>query len=281
VVKSETIEVDSLLLSRPRSVGVESVGRWAMAQLEFALLLERLGLNGPQRLAILGAIIARMAAPGSERATRRWLVETSGLGELLDVDFETLNLMRCYRASDALLHHRATIEQTLFARVSALFELAWTVTLDDLTNTFFEGAAAAKAKRGHSKEKRSDCPLLTLVLDASGFVRRSEVFAGNVVEGTTEEGAAFRSGRGGASRRAYPLSRERPGLGCDHGDHTRHRHRPYPAWVSATGAGVVRLHGRPEPSCGSTPLPLQLGRQNAGYDPLLVRHAREPASRDG
>ena len=187
-----TIAVDSLILSHPRSVGVESVGLWAMAQMEFATLLESLGLNAPERTAILGAIIARMAAPGSERATRRWLVETSGLGELLDVDFEAMNPMRFYRASDALLHHRATIEETLFARVSELFGLDWTVTLYDLTNTFFEGDAAAnpKAKRGHSKEKRSDCPLVTLglVLDASGFVRRSEVFDGNVVEGTTLAG---------------------------------------------------------------------------------------------
>ncbi len=188
----DTIEVDSLIFSRPRSVGVESVGLWAMAQLEFATLLETLGLNAPDRTAILGAIIARMAAPGSERATRRWLVETSGLGELLDVDFEAMNLMRFYRASDALLRHRATIEQTLFARVSEFFGLDWTVTLYDLTNTFFEGEAAAnpRAKHGHSKEKRSDCPLVTLglVLDSSGFVRRSEVFDGNVVEGTTLEG---------------------------------------------------------------------------------------------
>jgi transposase len=188
----DTIEVESLILSRPRSVGVEAVGLWAMVQLEFATLLDTLGLNGPERTAILGAIIARMAAPGSERATRRWLVETSGLGELLDVDFETLNLMRFYRASDALLRHRATIETTLFARVSEFFGLDWTVTLYDLTNTFFEGEAAAnpRAKRGHSKEKRSDCPLVTLglVLDGSGFVRRSEVFDGNVVEGTTLAG---------------------------------------------------------------------------------------------
>jgi transposase len=37
------------------------------------------------------------------------------------------------------------------------------------------------------KEKRSDCPLVTLgmVLDGSGFVRRSEVFSGNVSEGKT------------------------------------------------------------------------------------------------
>ena len=70
-----------------------------------------------------------------------------------------------------------------------LFGLPHTVTLYDLTNTFFEGEAAAqtKAERGHSKEKRSDCPLLTLglVLDGSGFVRRSEVFAGAVNEDTT------------------------------------------------------------------------------------------------
>ena len=70
-----------------------------------------------------------------------------------------------------------------------LFGLPQTVTLYDLTNTFFEGEAAAqpKAERGHSKEKRSDCPLLTLglVLDGAGFVRRSEVFAGAVNEDTT------------------------------------------------------------------------------------------------
>ena len=61
-----------------------------------------------------------------------------------------------------------------------LFELQPTVTLY-LTNTYFEGDAGSqeKAQRGHSKEKRSDCPLLTLglMLDASGFVRRSQVFA--------------------------------------------------------------------------------------------------------
>ena len=53
-----------------------------------------------------------------------------------------------------------------------LFDLQPTVTLYDLTNTYFEGEAGAQpqAKRGHSKEKRSDCPLLTLglMLDASG-----------------------------------------------------------------------------------------------------------------
>lgn len=60
------------------------------------------------------------------------------------------------------------------------------ITLYDLTNTFFEGGAETnpKAQRAPSKEKRTDCPLVTLalVLDGSGFPKRSEIFAGNVTE---------------------------------------------------------------------------------------------------
>lgn len=185
----QAVDVDSLALSRPRTVGVEAVGLWAMAEVDFVGLLQALGLTGPQRALIVGAIIGRMAAPGSERATHRWLGERSGLGELLDIDFEALPLAPFYRAADGLMRHRAVIEQRLFARVSELLALDWTVTLYDLTNTFFEGEAAGnpKARRGHSKEKRRDCPLVTLglVLDGSGFVRRSQTFDGNVVEGTT------------------------------------------------------------------------------------------------
>ncbi len=94
--------------------------------------------------------------------------------------------MRLYRASDALMAHRDVIEKHLFDRAMDLFEIEPTVTLYDLTNTYFEGVAPLqpKALRGHSKDKRTDCPLLTLglVLDSSGFVRRSQVFAGNVRE---------------------------------------------------------------------------------------------------
>jgi transposase len=191
-VAVHSIEVDSLRLSRPRTVGVEAVGLWAMGQLDFIALLQELGLTGPQRAAVLGVILGRLAAPGSELATQRWLCERSGLGELLDVDYEAMSLMQFYRASDVLMRHREALEEALFARVSELFGLEWTVTLYDLTNTYFEGEAPInrKARRGHSKEKRSDCPLLTLglVLDGSGFVRRSQVFDGNVVEGTTLAG---------------------------------------------------------------------------------------------
>ena len=148
-------------------------------------------LNIPRKLLILGRRV-ELARPGSERATWGWLGRRSGLGELLDFDFETLSLMQMYRASDALMKHRQAIEAHLFTRAMGLFDLQPTVTLFDLTNTFFEGAASRqpKAQRGHSKDKRSDCPLLTLglVLDGAGFVRRSQVFAGRVDEPRTLAG---------------------------------------------------------------------------------------------
>ena len=185
----QTVEVDSVELMRPRSVGVEQVGCWALEQLGVGDLLEALGLNGPMRAAAMGAMVGRLARPGSERATWGWLSRRSGLGELLDFDYETLSLMQMYRASDALMKHREVIERHLFTRAMGLFDLEPTVTLFDLTNTFFEGAAAhqPKAQRGHSKDKRSDCRLLTLglVLDGAGFVRRSKVFAGRVDEHRT------------------------------------------------------------------------------------------------
>ena len=103
-----------------------------------------------------------------------------------------MGAMQLYRASDALMKHRETIESHLFGRAMGLFDLEPTITLYDLTNTFYEGEAAdqPKAQRGHSKEKRSDCPLLTLglVLDGGGFVQRSRVFAGNVKEDRTLAG---------------------------------------------------------------------------------------------
>ena len=159
-------------------------GRWTSSGC--ARACTSLGIGPSLRAAAIGSIIARMARPGSERATRRWLAERSALDELLGVDFQTLEPMQLYRASDALMAHREAIEHHLFDRAMDLFDLHPTVTLYDLTNTYFEGEAGGqpKARRGHSKEKRTDCPLLTLglVLDASGFVRRSQVFAGNVRE---------------------------------------------------------------------------------------------------
>jgi len=194
VLKKETtdyqeVDIVSLELVRPRSIGVEHAGLEAIKLLNLPKILEEAGFNKAQRDVAVASIIARMAEPGSESATWQWLNEQSGVGELLDVDFESMSAMRLYRVSDLLVKHRQKIEDALFSNISDLFSLTTTVTLYDLTNTFFEGVAADndKAQRGHSKEKRSDCPLVTLglVLDGSGFVRGSEMFEGNISEAKT------------------------------------------------------------------------------------------------
>ena len=149
----QPLDVDSLRLVRPRSVGVEQLGLWALEQLGLPALLADLGVNGALRAAAAGVIVGRLAHPASERATHRWLQERSGLGELLGIDFETVGAMQLYRASDALVKHREAIETHLFDRAMGLFDLQPTVTLYDLTNTYFEGEASEQpqAQRGHSR----------------------------------------------------------------------------------------------------------------------------------
>ena len=188
-VEEEAQRIAAQLLG-PRRAG-EQLGR-ALDQVGLPDLLARLGVNGALRTAAAGVIVGRMAHPASERETQRWLQQRSGLGELLGVDFGTVGAMQLYLASDQLVKHRDALEAHLFDRALELFDLQPTVTLYDLTNTYFEGEASEQpqAKRGHSKERRSECPLLTLglMLDASGFVRRSKVFAGNVREQRTLAG---------------------------------------------------------------------------------------------
>jgi transposase len=174
---------------RPRSVAVEHVALSALRHVGLDEQLTVLGFNGPQRAAAIGTLIGRMTAPGSELATHWWLQQRSALGELIDFDFTALDLMALYRISDRLLAHKPALEAFLYERERDLFDLDEVITLYDLTNTYFEGTAQANANAafGKSKEKRSDCPLVTLalVLDASGFPKRSRVFAGNAAEAKT------------------------------------------------------------------------------------------------
>jgi hypothetical protein len=180
------VDLDTIDLSRPRSVGAEHVSLEALRMLGLEKKLAELGFNAPQTAAAIGTIIGRACEPGSELATHRWLRDRSGLGELIGYDFATLKLHEMYRIADRLLARKAALEEHLFRREQSLFGLQETITLYDLTNTYFEGQSRgnALAAHGHSKEKRADCPLVTLglVLDSSGFPRRSHVYKGNVNE---------------------------------------------------------------------------------------------------
>jgi len=109
----------------------------------------------------------------------------------MGVDFSNLSLDRVYKVSDWLLKHKQSLEEHLRRTEGQLFALEEKIILYDLTNTFLEGTGKynPKARYGRSKEKRSDCPLVTLglVLDMYGFPKKSQIFDGNVSEPKTLE----------------------------------------------------------------------------------------------
>ncbi len=183
------VDVNHMAILRPRSIGTESLAVHAFKQLGLERKLTEQGFNEKELAAAMGNIIARMVHPGSERETHRWLQQNSALGELLGFDYGQLSLDRLYKVTDKLLSHKKAIEAHLGEQEETLFNLSRTIILYDLTNTYFEGQALKnkKASHGRSKEKRSDCPLVTmgLVIDGDGFPLGSEIFEGNASEPKT------------------------------------------------------------------------------------------------
>ena len=114
----QEVDVNSLQLIRPRSIGVEHACLEAIKELKLPETLESLGFNGPQRSAVIGSLAGRLSGLGSELSTWKWLKERCGLSELLDFDFVKSYLMRLYRVSDQLLLNQSKIEEKLFSRIS-------------------------------------------------------------------------------------------------------------------------------------------------------------------
>ena len=188
----QRVNINTLTNEHTRSVGAEYVVHETIKELELDKKLSTLGFNKPALDAAMGVIAARLIAPSSERATHVWLQTMTGIEDLLETDFSNIPQDRVYKVSDMLLRHKTEIEEHLRSKECRLFHLEETILLYDLTNTFFEGTGKynRKAHFGVSKEKRSDCPLVTLglVLDADGFPKKSDVFDGNVSEPGTLAG---------------------------------------------------------------------------------------------
>jgi transposase len=109
----------------------------------------------------------------------------------MGVDLSGVSLDSAYKAGDLLLKDKEAIEDHLCQIEEHLFGLDEKIILYDLTNTFIEGTGKfnGKARYGRSKEKRSDCPLVTLglALDAQGFPKKCRIYEGNISEPKTLE----------------------------------------------------------------------------------------------
>ena len=136
-------------------------------------------------------VIARFCAPSSElQIADSWYGKTA-IADLLGVPFDKINADRLYRALDALLPHKDELCRHLQARYGELFGTTFDFLFYDITSTYFEGNAKGnpQAKRGYSRDKRSDCPQVCIGLVASreGLPLAFEIFDGNRVDVTTTQ----------------------------------------------------------------------------------------------
>jgi transposase len=133
--------------------------------------------------------ICRLCNPSSELQIAEHYYKSTAMSELLGVPAEKVYDERLYRALDKLLPHKEALEKHLKNRLGELFELEYDLLLYDVTSTYFEGQCEANpmAKRGYSRDKRSDCKqvCIGLVVSKCGMPLGYEVFEGNRTDVTT------------------------------------------------------------------------------------------------
>lgn len=136
-------------------------------------------------------VIARLCEPSSELHIAEDWYRRTALEDLLGIPSEKVNDDRLYRALDELLPHKKVLEKHLKEKLGTLFGLKYDLMLYDVTSTYFEGQAngIGIAKRGHSRDQRSDCKqvCIGLVVSREGMPLGYEIFAGNRVDVTTVE----------------------------------------------------------------------------------------------
>ena len=185
----QSVDVNSLTHTDLRKIGAEHVAYAMAKQIKLDAILSSHRFTKRQKETAIASIISRLVYPGSELSTHRYLTQNSALDELMDTDFTDIGLENLYNISDQLLDNKESIEQCLYQTEKETFKFEEIITLYDLTNTYFEGRCVQnpKAQYGRSKEKRSDCGLVTLamVLDSSGFPKKSKIYPGNVSEQAT------------------------------------------------------------------------------------------------
>ena len=166
----------------------------------------------PWSLTALILVIARLCEPSSELHIAEHFYRQSALCDLLGVPVDKVDDNRLYRGLDELLPHKRALEVFLKERFGALFGIAYDLLLYDVTSTYFEGQAHANplAKRGYSRDHRSDCKqvCIGLVVTRCGLPLGYEVFAGNRHDSTTlEEIVETMEARYGQAQRIWVLDR--------------------------------------------------------------------------
>ncbi|MEP7267945.1 MAG: IS1634 family transposase, partial [Saprospiraceae bacterium] len=185
----QLINTESIKNEDIREMGCEWLCHQALDQLQLATLFRNKGWNAEQIQLAYTHIISRCTHPASEYSTTKWINQNSGVCEITGYAISKVTKDKLYGMSRSLYSIKDSIERHLSTTSNELFDLHDSILIYDLTNTYFEGKMSESkiAKRGHSKEKRSDAKLivLALVINAEGFIKYSNIFEGNTNDSTT------------------------------------------------------------------------------------------------
>jgi transposase len=181
------IRLRSVGWTNPRNFGDVWLARWLWHTLHLDEIVARHVPQGkhtvPPADIVAIEVINRLCGPCSEWALAEHWYAATALPELLGVSDAAVTKDRLYRTLDDLLQAKPAIEDDLKAQFGTLFQLAFDVLLYDLTSTYFEGLAEENdlAKRGYSRDHRSDCKqiVLALVVTREGFPLAHFTLAGN------------------------------------------------------------------------------------------------------
>jgi len=183
---SPQINADTMRHSNVREIGSEWICHQSLEELGLTKVLAQAGFTPEQIQLALTQIVSRAVYPASELKTTSWIKENSAISELTGVDCPTITKDKLYESALRLYRVKDQLEQHLSHKTNELFDISDKIVLYDLTNTYFEGQYSDSnlAKRGRSKEKRSDAKLvvLALVVNIHGFIKYSAIHQGNMAD---------------------------------------------------------------------------------------------------
>ncbi|MDR2609623.1 MAG: IS1634 family transposase [Rickettsiales bacterium] len=186
--QDESVQVKDIISKSAKTAGGEILALQALEQLGFDKILTENGFSPRERRIAHAQVVGRMLYPTSEDGTSRWLMSNSAIKKLLGLTNNECNPMALHRVADKIGACKENIENSLF-NTPSLFCPHKVLILYDLTNIYLQGDYKDNpmAKRGFSKEKRFDRPLITVGVSINnlGFIVKSDFHAGNVSEPTT------------------------------------------------------------------------------------------------
>jgi hypothetical protein len=185
----EEIDTTSINTYQCREVGAEWLCLNLAQELKIDQFFEAQGFVQKEIQMALLTIISRAVLCSSEHKTAQLLEQNTALYELFATIKTPPNRFSLYNMAHKLSGCFDDFTDHVYEQSLDMFNLKDTLMIYDLTNTYFKGRklGSVLAKFGRSKEKRSDCKLMSFsaVVNEYGFLRYSKILQGNISESAT------------------------------------------------------------------------------------------------